>query len=101
MWAATNASARNMVITFGGPEAITQREVVKTFEDTLGKPLIVTEVPEQVLEVQWQSAQNPFEKTFAGLMLGVARLDVDDQANDELPVETTVREFARRRAESG
>jgi uncharacterized protein YbjT (DUF2867 family) len=100
VWAATEPSARNVVITFGGPEAISQREVVETFEDTLGKPLIVTEVPEQVLEVQWQSAQNPFEKTFAGLMLGVARLNMDDQTNDELPVETTVREFARMRAES-
>jgi len=100
VWAATDPSARNVVITFGGPEAITQREVVETFEGTLGKPLIVTEVPEQVLEVQWQSAQNPFEKTFAGLMLGVARLDMDARPNDELPVATTVREFARRRTES-
>ena len=100
VWAATDPSARNVVITFGGPEAITQREVVETFEGTLGKPLIVTEVPEQVLEVQWQSAQNPFEKTFAGLMLGVARLDMDARRNDELPVATTVREFARRRTES-
>ena len=100
VWAATDPSARNLVITFGGPEAITQREVVETFEDTLGKPLIVTEVPEQVLEIQWQSAQNPFEKTFAGLMLGVARLDMNAASNAELPVGTTVREFARGRTES-
>lgn len=100
VWAATDPSARNVVITFGGPEAITQREVVETFESTLGRPLITTEVPEQVLEVQWQSAQNPFEKTFAGLMLGVARLDMDAPTNNELPVRTTVREFARMRAES-
>ena len=97
VWAATDPSARNSVITFGGPEAVSQREVVETFEDTLGKPLITTEVPEQVLEVQWQSAQNPFEKTFAGLMLGVARLDMDTNVNAELPVATTIREFARRR----
>jgi len=36
VWAATDPSARNLVVTFGGPEAITQREVVKTFEDTAG-----------------------------------------------------------------
>lgn len=97
VWAATDPSARNMVITFGGPQSVSQREIVDTFEDTLGRPLITTEVPEQVLEVQWQSAQNPFEKTFAGLMLGVARLDMDTNVNSELPIATTIREFASRR----
>ena len=70
----------------------------------MGKPLIVTEVPEQVLEIQWQGAQNPFEKTFAGLMLGVARLDQGAMSKDEtLPNDMlTIREFAQRRAsESG
>jgi len=93
-------SARNRTITFGGPDLITQREVVHEFESAVGKPLIVTEVPEQVLETQWQNAQNPFEKVFAGLMLGVAKLDQKEvNADEHLPARmTTVHEFAQRRA---
>src|SRR5258706_1681887 len=98
--AAYSPDARNRTIAFIGPDSLTQREIVSEFESVVGKPLIVTEVPEQVLEVQWQGAQNPFEKTFAGLMLGVARLDQDNMSRDEmLPDQMlTIREFAQRRA---
>ncbi len=98
--AATTPSARNQTFIFSGPEGVTQREVVKIFEEVVGKPLTVTEVPEQALEAQWSSAENPFEKTFAGLMLGVARLDEPAKgADDRIPApKTTVREFAQRRA---
>jgi len=98
VYAATDPSARNKTIAFGGPEGITQREVVRTFEEAIGKPLKVTEVPEQALEAQWKSAQNPFEKTFAGLMLGLARLDVSPPPNTGLPIQATVRDFAKTRA---
>ncbi len=97
VYAATNPAARNKTLRFGGPEGITQRDVVRAFEEALGKPIDVTEVPEQALEAQWKSAQNPFEKTFAGLMLGVARLDTEPPPNQGLPIETTVREFAKSR----
>jgi uncharacterized protein YbjT (DUF2867 family) len=94
--AATTPSARNTTITFQGPEGITQRDVVRTFESALGKQLKVNEVPEQALESQWQSASNPFEKTFAGLMLGVARIDQSaSDTNDWMPSRMrTVRDFA-------
>ena len=93
-------AARNQTIRFIGPDLLTQREVVEEFEAVIGKPLIVTEVPEQVLETQWQNAQNPFEKTFAGLMLGVSRLDQREVERDQhLPRQmTTIHEFAERRA---
>ena len=96
--AVTVPSARNATITFGGPESISQREVVRLFEEATGKPLAVTAVPEEALELQWQTTTNPFEKSFAGLMLGIARLD--DKATS--PGEgfefqmATVRDFARR-----
>jgi len=93
-------SARNKTIKFTGPELLSQREVVEEFETAVGKPLIVTEVPEQVLEVQWKSAQNPFEKTFAGLMLGLAQLNEKEVRSDQLVPQQmlTVHEFARQRA---
>jgi NADH dehydrogenase len=98
--AVSAASARNAVITFGGPKGVTQKEVVKKFEDAFGKPLNVTEVPEQALESQWTAAEDPFQKTFSGLMLGLARLDQDAvPLRDELEFEmTSVDDFAKRKA---
>jgi len=69
----TNPAARNAVIPVGGPEEISQREAVQIFEETFGKKFSIVEIPEAALEAQWSAAQNPFDKTFAGLMLGVAR----------------------------
>jgi uncharacterized protein YbjT (DUF2867 family) len=69
----TNPAANHAVIPFGGPEEITQREAVKAYEKATGKHFEVTEVPEAALEAQWKVAQDPVEKTFAALMLGVAR----------------------------
>lgn len=66
-------AARNATIPVGGPEEISQREAVRIFEDSFGKKFNVIEVPEAALEAQWSSAVNPFDKTFAGLMLGLAR----------------------------
>ncbi|MEO8192700.1 MAG: SDR family oxidoreductase [Gemmatimonadales bacterium] len=96
--AASLASARNATITFSGPEGVSQRQAVKMFEDAMGNPLNVTAVPEEALEGQWQSAQNPVAKTFAGLMLGVARLNETARPpQDELAFQMgTVRDFARK-----
>jgi len=100
---ATSPNARNKVIRFSGPDAVTQREAVKMFEEALGKSLNVTAVPEEALEAQWSTTQNPFEKTFAGLMLGIARLDTDTSPlQQEMMFEmATVRDFAKRRAVPG
>ena len=69
----TVPSARNATIPFGGPEPISQREAVRLFEKEVGKPFTVTEIPADALEVQRSATSDPFEKTFAALMLGVAR----------------------------
>lgn len=69
----TNPAARNATIPVGGPDEISQRDAVRIFEEAYGKKFDVIEVPEAALEAQWTAAQNPFEKTFAGLMLSVAR----------------------------
>ena len=100
-----NPAARNAVIPFGGPEALTQREALREFEAVFGKPFTVTELPEEALEARWKAAPEPFSQSFAGLMLGVAR---GAATGSELPAAfpiqmTTVRAFAdgiRRRQES-
>lgn len=100
--AAMTPAARNSTITFTGPEAVTQREVVKIFELAAGKPLAVTEVPESALEAQWLGATDPFQKTFAGLMLGLARLDDVARSSEYSPATMlTVRDFAARRVAEG
>ncbi len=65
--------AQNATIEVGGPEEISQREAVRIFEEAYGKKFTLIEIPEAALEAQWSSAQNPFDRTFAGLMLGLAR----------------------------
>ncbi|HEX6574422.1 MAG TPA: SDR family oxidoreductase [Gemmatimonadaceae bacterium] len=96
--AATQPSARNKTIVFSGPQAISQREAVKMFEEAMGQPLTVTAVPQEALEAQWKMSDNPFEKTFAGLMLGVAKLDEDVQPlSEEYAFEmSTVRDWTRK-----
>ena len=94
-------AAINAVIPFGGPEPVSQRDAVKLFEEEFGKPFSVTEIPEQALEAQWKGAENPMEKTFASLMLGVARgLDAGmEPPFEKFPMQlTTPREFVRRMA---
>jgi uncharacterized protein YbjT (DUF2867 family) len=99
--ALSRPAARNATIPFGGPEEISQRDAVRIFEEAYGRKFNVIEVPEAVLEAQWRSAENPFDKTFAGLMLGAARgFDTGIQPPfDKFPMHmTTPREYARRMA---
>jgi len=94
----TNPAARNAVIPVGGPDEISQREAVILFEQAFGKRFNVVEVPEATLEAQWNAAENPFDKTFAGLMLGMAR-GFDSGAQPpfaEFPMQmTSVRDYIK------
>ncbi|HEY6090164.1 MAG TPA: SDR family oxidoreductase [Gemmatimonadaceae bacterium] len=93
--------ARNATIVVGGPEEISQRDAVRIFEEAFGKEFKVAEVPEAALEAKWMAAQDPFEKTFAGLMLGVARgfdLGAPPPFEDFPMRMTSPREYARRMA---
>jgi NADH dehydrogenase len=95
-------SARNRTIVFSGPQGVTQREVVKMFEEAMGRPLSVTAVPQQALEEQWKTSDNPLEKTFAGLMLGVSKLDEEPTPlSEEYAFQmATVGEYAKKTVQS-
>lgn len=98
-----NPAARNATIPFGGPEAVSQREAVKAFEDAFRKPFNVTELPESALAEQHRSAPDPFNKTFAALMLAVARGGVGGGKLEDKHFRlrfTTVREYVKRLATS-
>ena len=94
-----NAAVRNTVIPFGGPDALTQRDAVRLFEQGFGRPFAVTEIPEDALERQFTTAQDPWTASFSGLMLGVSR---GGAAGGELPKDwfdvttTSVKEFVAR-----
>lgn len=99
----TRPAASRATIPFGGPEEISQQDAVRMFEEAFGKKFNVTQVPEGALEAQWKAAENPFEKSFAALMLGVARgFDSGLQPPFEsFPMKmTSPREYVRRLAES-
>ena len=101
----TNPSAHNAVIPVGGPESISQRDAVTVFEECFAKKFNVVEIPEATLEAQWSAAENPFDKTFAGLMLGMARGfdSATEPSFAEFPMQmTSARDFIRNLArESG
>lgn len=89
------------IVRFGGPEQISQREAVEIFSKAFGKPFDVIEVPEEALRAQWQSAEDPFQKSFSALMLSVAEgwgaAPPPDQAGNPMQM-TTVADFAARQA---
>ena len=93
-----NPKARNTSIPFGGPEALSQREAVHVFEEVFDRPFAVAEVPESALEAQWQSAGDPFTKSFSALMLGASRGScAGTELSEDFPVKMTrVRDFVER-----
>ncbi len=94
----TRPFASKATIAFGGPEPISQRDAVKLFEDAFEKKFDVAEVPEEALEAQWKAAQDQLEKSFAALVLGVARgFDAGTEPPfEEFPMRmTTPREYVQ------
>ncbi|NLE88551.1 MAG: SDR family oxidoreductase [Myxococcales bacterium] len=90
---------RDKTLPLGGPDALSQLDVVRLFEQ-LGGPKVELEfVPEGALEAQLAGAQNPIEEAFAALMLNTAR---GYRASPRAALELvpgrmmTVREFATR-----
>jgi len=73
-----NPAARNAVLELGGPEALSQLEVVRIFEEVTGRKFELEFVPEEELLARRAAASSPVERTFAELMLGAARGDVID-----------------------
>ena len=100
----TRPFASKATIPFGGPERISQRDAVRLFEDAFGKKFDIAEVPEEALEAQWKGAQDQLQKSFAALMLGVARgFDVGTEPPfEEFPMRmTSPREYVRGLAKRG
>jgi NADH dehydrogenase len=92
-------AARNATLELGGPEALAPLDVVHAVEGLSGRAFEVQRVPEQALRTQHQTATDPFQQSFAALMLAYAKGD-QIEMNRTLtmfPVElVSVSDYARR-----
>jgi len=67
-----NPAAARSTIRLGGPEALSPLEVVKIFENDLGRAFKIETVPEERLRADYEAAADPLEKSFAALRLKYA-----------------------------
>jgi uncharacterized protein YbjT (DUF2867 family) len=92
-----NEKAFNAEIELGGPEALSPLEVVQTFEKLQARKFNVQHVPVEVLMAQKESATDPLQQSFAGLMLYYSQGDIIDMRKtlEEFPIRlTSVRDYA-------
>ena len=92
-----NQHARNRTLELGGPDAISQLEAVKIFEECTGQHIEVSNVPSDALRSNMNQATDPMEQSFAGLMLCLSKGDAIDmsQMTDIFRINlTSVRNFA-------
>ena len=79
--ALSNPAARNAVLELGGPESLTQLEVIGIFEEIAGRAFGKQFVTEEALQTRKGAAANPIERTFADLTLAAARGDRIDMCD--------------------
>lgn len=65
---------KHNVFELGGPEALSQLDVVRIFEQRMGQKFKIDYVPMEVLEAQYQSS-DPVQKTFGALTLAYTKGD--------------------------
>jgi uncharacterized protein YbjT (DUF2867 family) len=80
-------AARNCTLSLGGPENLSPHQVIQLFEKSTGRTFDVTHVPVEALQAQFDSTDDPMQKTFTGLMLSYA-------AGDPIDMRETQQSFA-------
>lgn len=90
-------SDADLKLPLGGPDALTQLDVVKMFESETGQKFELQFVPEEALKAQQSSAQDSLSESFAGLMLSVSKGDSLRRNEAKLPVKlTSVNDYIKR-----
>lgn len=87
--ALSDPSARDRVITVGGPEALTAREIAETVARVTRKPLAVRGLPMPLLKVM-QVVLRPFNPVFARRIQQMIVLDTSQQ---QIAMDETLRDF--------
>ena len=93
----SNPAAVNAVLELGGPQALSQNDVVRLFEEIGGRSFELQHLSEESLLQQMESAQDSLQKSFSALMLAIAKGDAIDMENmqKQFPLKlTSVRDYA-------
>jgi uncharacterized protein YbjT (DUF2867 family) len=64
-----NPAARNRVLALGGPEPLSQLEIVRRFSAATGRELEIERIPAEALRAQIAGSTDDLERSFAALML--------------------------------
>jgi uncharacterized protein YbjT (DUF2867 family) len=64
-----NRAAQNQTLVFGGPSAVSQRDITTLFERMLGATFTIETIDRGTLEAQAASAPDTLSRSFAALML--------------------------------
>lgn len=73
-----NPLAVNSILELGGPEKLTQLDVVRIFEDIHGRQFNLDNLTEEQIRTMMNSTTDPMERSMAGLMLYLAKGDPID-----------------------
>jgi uncharacterized protein YbjT (DUF2867 family) len=95
--ALSTPAARNTILPLGGPEALSQLQAVRIFEELGGAHFALEPMLESVLRAGKAAARNPLDEAFAALALACAHGDVIDMRTTlaAMPVRlVSVREYA-------
>ena len=82
----TNPNAVNAELELGGPENLSQLDAVKVFEEVMNKKIEIQHIPVEGLQAQLDSATDPMQKSFTGLMLCLA-------AGDQIEMKDILKKF--------
>jgi len=80
--AATKKLDRQTTLEIGGPEALSQLDAVRIFENALHKKIALDYVPQAAIEEQHRTAVEPLQKSFAALTLAITQGDEVQGASD-------------------
>jgi len=99
VWALDADEARNASLELGGPDDLSQLDVVELHEEQIGKRLERSYLPAEQLERMHAEGQTPLEVSLAGVMLNAARgghVECAELASTSGIRLTPMREFAAR-----
>jgi uncharacterized protein YbjT (DUF2867 family) len=81
VWALDADEARNATIELGGPDSVSQLDIVELYEEAVGKQLERRFLPAEELERMHAEGRTPLEVSIAGVMLNAARGGFVDSAD--------------------
>jgi len=92
-------AAKNQLLSFGGPTALSPLEVVQLFVQVSGTDYAKEFIPQEGLEQQYATTEDPMGKSFSSLILALSRglpMEVEETSNKFNVSLSSVEDYARR-----